>query len=127
MYLCTVITMDRATFDSQKTFAGEKKHLMQRHCIDNDYTAHRMYMVTNDARLFTYHPLRNEKMEKQLGKVLLGVKQACNHAFREVLPVEIVAVTQQHAETMDRETIVTKTKEYGYKTDFGISERHCGQ
>ena len=39
-----------------------------------------------------------EKMEKPLGKVLLGVKQACNHAFREVMPGEFVAVAQQHAE-----------------------------
>ena len=39
-----------------------------------------------------------EKMEKPLGKVLLGVKQACNQAFREVMPVEIVAVAQQHAQ-----------------------------
>ena len=38
-----------------------------------------------------------EKMEKPLGKVLLGVKQACNQAFREVMPVELVAVAQQHA------------------------------
>ena len=42
-----------------------------------------------------------EKMEKPLGKVLLGVKQACNHAFREVMPGEFVAVAQQHAEQMD--------------------------
>ena len=38
-----------------------------------------------------------ERMEKPLGKVLLGVKQACNQAFREVMPVELVAVAQQHA------------------------------
>ena len=38
-----------------------------------------------------------EQMEKPLGKVLLGVKQACNQAFREVMPVEFVAVAQQHA------------------------------
>ena len=38
--------MDRATFESQKAFAGEKKASMQRRCIDNDYTARRMYMVT---------------------------------------------------------------------------------
>ena len=38
-----------------------------------------------------------EKMEKPLGKVLLGVKQACNQAFRELMPVEFVAVAQQHA------------------------------
>ena len=39
-----------------------------------------------------------EKMEKPLGKVLLGFKQACNRAFREVMPVEFVAVAQQHAQ-----------------------------
>lgn len=38
-----------------------------------------------------------EKMEKPLGKVLLGVKQACNQAFRKLMPVEFVAVAQQHA------------------------------
>ena len=38
--------MDRATFESQKPFAGEKKASMQRRCVDNDYTARRMYMVT---------------------------------------------------------------------------------
>ena len=38
--------MDRATFESQKAFAGEKKPSMQRRCVDNDYTARRMYMVT---------------------------------------------------------------------------------
>jgi len=37
------------------------------------------------------------KMAKPLGKVLLGVKQACNRAFREVMPAEFVAVAQQHA------------------------------
>ena len=42
-----------------------------------------------------------EKMEKPLGKVLLGFKQGCNKAFRELLPtdyahqVEYVAVLQQ--------------------------------
>ena len=38
-----------------------------------------------------------EKMEKPLGKVLLGVKNACNQAFREIMPVELVAAAQQHA------------------------------
>ena len=38
-----------------------------------------------------------EKMEKPLGKVLLGVKQACNRAFREMMPEEFVAVAQRHA------------------------------
>ena len=38
-----------------------------------------------------------EQMEKPLGKVLLGVKQACNQAFRKLMPVEFVAVAQQHA------------------------------
>lgn len=39
-----------------------------------------------------------EKIEKPLGKVLLGVKQACNQAFREMMPAEFVAVAQQHAQ-----------------------------
>lgn len=38
--------MDRATFESQKAIAGEKKASMQRRCVDNDYTARRMYMIT---------------------------------------------------------------------------------
>ena len=38
--------MDRATFESQKAFAGEKKASMQRRCVDNDYTARQMYMIT---------------------------------------------------------------------------------
>ena len=38
--------MDRATFESQKAFAGEKKPSMQRRCVDHDYTARRMYMIT---------------------------------------------------------------------------------
>ena len=148
--------MDRATFESQKAFAGEKKPSMQRRCVDHDYTARRMYMVTmvTEGRkpLFgkvvgrseavepsaemphielsplgeaveqiwqtigSHHPevkvvalqmmpdhlhailFVKTKMEKPLGKVLLGVKQACNQAFREVMPAEFVAVAQQHAE-----------------------------
>ena len=148
--------MDRATFESQKAFAGEKKASMQRRCVDNDYTARRMYMVTmvTEGRkpLFgqvvgrseaiasspemphvalsalgeaveriwqtigSHHPevkvvalqmmpdhlhailFVRTRMEKPLGKVLLGVKQACNKAFREVMPVECVAVAQQHAQ-----------------------------
>lgn len=38
-----------------------------------------------------------EKMEKPLGKVILGVKQACNRAFREMMMEGVVAVAQQHA------------------------------
>ena len=38
------------------------------------------------------------QMEKPLGKVLLGVKQACNQAFRELMTEEVVAVAQQHTE-----------------------------
>jgi hypothetical protein len=30
--------MDRAKFESQKAFAGEKKPSMQRRYVDNDYT-----------------------------------------------------------------------------------------
>ena len=147
--------MDRKTFESQKPFAGEKKPSMQRRCVDHDYTARRMYMITmvTEGRkpLFgkvvgrsealepsaeaphvelsplgeaveqiwqtigSHHPevkvvalqmmpdhlhailFVREKMEKPLGKVLLGIKQACNQAFREVMPVEVVAVAQQHA------------------------------
>jgi len=146
--------MDRATFESQKAFAGEKKPSMQRRCVDNDYTARRMYMITmvTEGRksLFgkvvghseavepsaeaprieqsplgeavsdiwqtigSHHPevkmmalqmmpdhlhailFVKEKMEKPLGKVMLGVKQACNQAFRALMPVEFVAVAQQH-------------------------------
>ena len=128
---------------------------MLRRCVDNDYTARRMYMVTMvtegrkplfgkvvgrsealelsaEAPHIELSPLGEaiadiwqtigcyhrevkvialqmmpdhlhailfvrEQMEKPLGKVLLGVKQACNQAFREVMPVEFVAVAQQHA------------------------------
>lgn len=131
-------TMDRNTFDSQKPFAGEKKPSMQRRCVDNDYTARRMYMITmvtegrkplfgrvvgrSDAHepspeaphielsplgeriaeiwrtIGDYHPevrvveiqmmpdhlhavlFVRQRMEHPLGKVLLGVKQACNQA-----------------------------------------------
>ena len=148
--------MDRATFESRKAFAGEKKPSMQRRCVDNDYTARRMYMITmvtegrkplfgkvvghSDAvesstesphielsplgeavagiwqTIGDYHPevkvialqmmpdhlhailFVMSQMEKPLGKVLLGVKQACNQAFREVMPVEFVAVAQRHAQ-----------------------------
>ena len=148
--------MDRAKFESQKTFAGEKKPSMQRRCVDNDYTARRMYMITmvtegrkplfgkvvgrSDAEetsaesphielsplgksvkeiwesISSYHRevkvvalqmmpdhlhgilFVTEKMEKPMGKVLLGFKQACNKAFREMMPVEFVAVAQRHAE-----------------------------
>jgi len=156
MYLCiSKKHMDRDTFEKQKPFAGEKKPSMLRRCVDNDYTARRMYMVTmvTEGRkpLFGrvagnsmaiepspeaphidlsplgmaieeiwltigyHHPeikvvalqmmpdhlhailFVREKMEKPLGKVLLGVKQACNQAFRALLPTEYVAVAQQHA------------------------------
>ena len=128
---------------------------MQRRCVDNDYTARRMYMITmvTEGRkpLFgkvmgrseaiepspeaphielsplgeaiaqiwqtigSHHPevkvvalqmmpdhlhailFVREKMEKPLGKVVLGLKQACNKAFRELMPVEFVAVAQQYA------------------------------
>lgn len=147
--------MDRATFEKQKPFAGEKKPSMQRRCVDNDYTARRMYMITmvTEGRkpLFgtvvgrseavelsaeaphvelsplgkaveqiwqtigSHHPevrvvalqmmpdhlhailFVRTQMEKPLGKVLLGVKQACNRTFRELMPVEFVTVAQQHA------------------------------
>ncbi|MCR5818372.1 MAG: hypothetical protein K6F89_04650 [Prevotella sp.] len=158
--------MDRKTFESQKAFAGEKKASMQRRCVDNDYTARRMYMITmvteerkplfgkvvgrSDVEepspeaphielsplgeavkriwltISSYHQeikvvalqmmpdhlhailFVTEKMEKPLGKVLLGVKQACNKTFREVMPVEFVASAQQHA-GQDKETCKTKS------------------
>ena len=147
--------MDRATFEKQKAFAGEKKASIQRRCVDNDYTARQMYMITmvtegrkpifgkvvgrNEAiepspevprialsslgeavkeiwlSISSHHPevkvvalqmmpdhlhailFVRKQMEKPLGKVLLGVKQACNQAFRELMPEGVVAVAQQHA------------------------------
>ena len=148
--------MDRETFEKQKAYAGEKKPSMLRRCVDNDYTARRMYMITmvTEGRrplfgqvmgrseavepspeaphielsplgaavaeiwqsISSHHPevkvvalqmmpdhlhailFVKERMEKPLGKVLLGGKQACNKAFREVMPVEFVTVAQQHAQ-----------------------------
>jgi REP element-mobilizing transposase RayT len=146
----------RAKYESRKAFAGEKKPSMQRRCLDNDYTARRMYMITmvTEGRkpLFgtvvgrsetvkpspeaphiefsplgeavaeiwhsigSHHPevkvvalqmmpdhlhailFVKERLKKPLGKVLLGVKQACNKAFRDLMPVEFVVMAQQHAE-----------------------------
>lgn len=146
----------RAKFESRKAFAGEKKPSMQRRCVDHDYTARRMYMVTmvTEGRkalfgkvmgrseaiepspeaphielsplgeavagiwrsISSHHPevkvvalqmmpdhlhailFVRAQMEKPLGKVLLGVKQACNQAFRELMTEEVVAVAQQHAQ-----------------------------
>ncbi|MBQ3804215.1 MAG: hypothetical protein II844_00210 [Prevotella sp.] len=160
--------MDRATYESQKDFAGDKKVSMQRRCVDNDYTERRMYMITmvTEGRrplfgevagrseatepspdaphivltrlgeavaqawhdISTYHPevevvalqmmpdhlhgilFVKEKMEKPLGKVLLGFKQGCNKAFRELLPtdyahqVEYVAVLQQQTKQQPPKT-----------------------
>ena len=148
--------MDRKTFESQKAFAGEKKSSMQRRCVDHDYTARRIYMITmvtegrkplfgkvvgrseaiepsEEAPRIELSPLGEAvekiwqtignhhpevkvvaiqmmpdhlhailfvrvKMEKPLGKVILGVKQACNREFREVMPEGVVAVAQQHAQ-----------------------------
>ena len=150
-----IIYMDRATYESQKAFAGDKIASMQRRCVDNDYTERRMYMITmvTEGRkaLFgevigrseavepsadvprivlsrlgeavahawesigTYHPevkvvalqmmpdhlhgilFVKEKMEKPLGKVLLGFKQGCNKAFRELMPAEYAAAVQSVA------------------------------
>ena len=147
--------MDKATFERQKAFAGEKKPSMQRRCVDYDYTGRRMYMITmvTEGRkpLFgkvvghseavepsaevphielsplgeaveqiwktigVHHPevqvlalqmmpdhlhvvlFVKERLEKPLGKVLLGVKQACNQVFRQMMSESFVAVAQQHA------------------------------
>lgn len=152
----------RAKFESRKAFAGEKKPSMQRRCLDNDYTARRMYMITmvTEGRkplfgkvvgrseavepspevphielsplgeavagiwrsISSHHPevkmvalqmmpdhlhailFVKTHMKKPLGKVLLGVKQACNKAFREVMPEEVVAVAQQHTEQKTPQT-----------------------
>lgn len=38
--------MDRKTFEKQKDFAGERVPSMKRRCLDRDYSARGMYMVT---------------------------------------------------------------------------------
>lgn len=38
--------MDWETFEKQRVWAGEKKPSMLRRCLDHDYTARQMYMVT---------------------------------------------------------------------------------
>ena len=38
--------MKREVYESQKSFAGEKKPSMQRRCLDHDYTGRQIYMVT---------------------------------------------------------------------------------
>ncbi len=38
--------MKRETYESRKSFAGEKKPSMLRRCVDHDYTERMMYMVT---------------------------------------------------------------------------------
>ena len=56
MFLCKIsrftnflrifATMKREVFETQKSFAGEKKPSMHRRCVDHDYTERMMYMVT---------------------------------------------------------------------------------
>lgn len=119
-YLCGKITMDRATFESQKAFAGEKKASMQRRCVDNDYTARRMYMITmvTEERkpLFGKVVGRSEAVEPSLeaphielsplGEAVTEIWQTIGSHHPEVkvvalqmMPVELVAVAQQHAGT----------------------------
>ena len=38
--------MAKYSSEERKAFAGEKKPSMQRRCVENDYTARRMYMIT---------------------------------------------------------------------------------
>ena len=136
--------MKREVYESQKAFAGEKKPSMQRRCVDHDYTARMMYMVTmvtegrrplfgtvvgrSDAPADSpdaprveltelgrrveacwqeigirypqisvvalqmmpdhFHGILfvREKLEKPMGKALLGFKQGCNKAYRELFP-----------------------------------------
>ena len=149
--------MKREVYESQKTFAGEKKPSMQRRCVGHDYTERQIYMVTmvtegrrplfgkvagrSDApdgseeaprvelselgrrveacwyEIAIRHPqidvvalqmmpdhlhgilFVKEKLERPLGKVLLGFKQGCNKVFREV---QSVAVLQQQTKQNDR-------------------------
>ena len=82
--------MDRATFENQKAFAGEKKASMQRRCVDNDYTARRMYMIT----------MVTEERRPLFGKVI-GQSDAVEPS-PEVPHIELSplgeAVAQQHAQ-----------------------------
>ena len=175
--------MDRATYESQKAFAGEKIASMLRRCVDNDYTERRMYMITmvtegrkslfgevtgrSDAMepsadaphivltrlgeavaqawrsISAYHPevkvvalqmmpdhlhgilFVKEKMEKPLGKVLLGFKQGCNKAFRELMPdeyaaVKSVAVLQQQTKQQKAIQQQTKQQEAGQDRKHGL-------
>lgn len=181
--------MDRATYESQKAFAGDKIASMQRRCVDNDYTERRMYMITMvteerkplfgevvgqseavepspDAphivlsrlgeavanawqSISSYHPevevvalqmmpdhlhgilFVKEKMEKPLGKVLLGFKQGCNKAFRELMPteyakaVEQVAVVQQPTKTTNRKHGLLFAKGYNDRILFRQGQLEC--
>ena len=161
--------MAKYSFEERKAFAGEKKPSMQRRCVENDYTARRMYMITMvtegrkalfgkvvgrsevkepaaEAPHIELSPIGKavaeiwqsisynhaevkvialqmmpdhlhgilfvtEKTEKPVGKILLGFKQACNQAFRELMPVEFVAVAQQHAQ-QDRKNGLLFAKGY---------------
>ena len=143
--------MKREVYESQKAFAGPKKPSMQRRCLDHDYTARQMYMITmvtegrrpvfgqvvgrSDApegsadepriilselgqrveacwhEIAARHPeiqlialqmmpdhlhgilFVTRQMEKPLGKVLLGFKQGCNKAYRELLAARDTSTT----------------------------------
>ena len=55
-------------------------------------------MFSENFQCYCVHQIGALSHPKPPGKVLLGVKQACNKTFREQMPVEFVAVAQQHAE-----------------------------
>ena len=55
-------------------------------------------MFSENFQCYCVHQIGALSHPKPPGKVLLSVKQACNKAFREQMPVEFVAVAQQHAE-----------------------------
>ena len=69
--------MDRATFERQKAFAGEKKPSMQRRCVDHDYTERRMYMVT----------MVTEERKPLFGKALTGGQEPCVAKIKETSAV----------------------------------------
>ena len=55
-------------------------------------------MFSENFQCYCVHQIGALSHPKPPGKVLLCVKQACNKAFREQMPEEVVAVAQQHTE-----------------------------
>ena len=55
-------------------------------------------MFSENFQCYCVHQIGALSHPKPPGQVLLCVKQACNKAFREQMPEEVVAVAQQHAQ-----------------------------